>query len=405
VRRGHDFKYTTEFCIDLANERGGKFLSKKYLGYSKQHLWKCKDPDHPPFLSYFFNVIRRNSWCASCRHSEGSRRAFGISDTEWKKRSLKVGLKVLNVLRKIGTKPNLEVQCLKNPKHIYIKAADNVKAGTGCKYCNKMHKLTLEDAQKLATKKRGSCLSKKYINANSKLLWQCQFKHKPWPATYGDVRGSGKRLGTWCPECSGSNGERICRTFFEQLFNKDFPTKKPQWLKPKGWMQPMQLDGYCEELKLAFEHHGQYHYKKIKFFDGGNTRLSVQERDKIKRQLCKKNGITLIEIKEVPFLQPIETLKQLIKKSCQKNKVSLPKNFNSIVVDIKKADIHPDWMNEFNAQCKQRGFTPLAEEYKGSQIAYPVKCNTCGYKWPIKKGNLKLGRGCMECYKKRRGIK
>lgn len=398
-------KYDTQFCIALAKEQGGEFLSKKYLGYSKQHLWKCKDPNHKPFKSYFNNVVQRGSWCTHCRHSEGSRRGLGISDAEWKKRSLKVGLNVIKVIRVIGTKTQLEVQCLKNPEHRYIKGADYVKAGSGCQYCNKMIKLTIEHAHKLAETKRGHCLSKKYINANSKLLWQCEFRHKLWRATYGDVRGSGKRLGTWCPECSGSNGERICRTFFEQLFNTDFPTKKPQWLKPNGWMQPMELDGYCEELKLAFEHHGQYHYKKIKFFDGGNTRLSVQERDKLKRQLCKKNGVTLIEIKEVPLLQPIETLKQFIKDECRKKKVSLPTNFNSIEIDIKKANIRPDWMQEFNDLCKKRGFTPLEKEYRGSQIAYEVKCNACGHKWPIKKGNLKLGRGCVECYKKRRGIK
>ncbi|MBI2608299.1 MAG: zinc-ribbon domain-containing protein [Deltaproteobacteria bacterium] len=56
-------------------------------------------------------------------------------------------------------------------------------------------KLSIKDVQKLAKKKGGKCLSKKYINNHSKLKWQCEKGHK-WNALYNSIKS-----GTWCPSC------------------------------------------------------------------------------------------------------------------------------------------------------------------------------------------------------------
>lgn len=394
--------YTTEFCKQFAKERGGKFLSKKFLGYNEKHLWKCKDPTHPPFSPHFFNMVIRGTWCKTCRHHEGSTKALGISDHVWAKRCQKVGLTLVKVIRKINHKTQLEVKCNADSSHDHIKIADTVKSGTGCRFCKKRTKLTIEDAHKLAKSRKGFCLSKKYVNANSKLLWQCLHKHAPWPATYGQVKGYNKRAGTWCKECSSGIGERICRAHFEQIFNKKFPTAKPACLKPKGYMHPLELDGYCEELKLAFEHQGRYHFESIKFFENGNAKSKIKDRDRLKRALCKKNGITLVEVKEIPYLQSIATLKDFIKKACQKNKIKLPDNFDSIEVDLTRAYIHIDKHAQLAKDCEERNKILISDTYLGSQQTHIVQCKTCNHQWPLKPGNLRLGRGCPKCRDKKR---
>jgi len=101
-------------------------------------------------------------------------------------------------------------------------------------------------------------------------------------------------------------------------------------------------------------------------------------------------------------MQSVDTLKQFIKDSCRKKSVSLPKSFDSFEIDLSKARIRPDWLLDFKKLCNNRGFTSLAKEYLGSQVAYQVSCNTCANEWPIKRGNLMLGRGCPKCYKSRR---
>jgi hypothetical protein len=58
-------------------------------------------------------------------------------------------------------------------------------------------KPTVEDAQKLARKRGGKCLSTNYVKSAAKMLWQCAKGHQ-WEATYNHIQG-----GKWCPFCIG----------------------------------------------------------------------------------------------------------------------------------------------------------------------------------------------------------
>lgn len=52
--------------------------------------------------------------------------------------------------------------------------------------------------QALAKKRRGQCLSKKYVHSETKLRWRCAKGHE-WEASPSNV----KRRGSWCPACVG----------------------------------------------------------------------------------------------------------------------------------------------------------------------------------------------------------
>ena len=50
-------------------------------------------------------------------------------------------------------------------------------------------------------------------------------------------------------------------------------------------------------MKLAFEYQGQQHYKYIPYFHKNKEAFQNQKyRDYMKRNMCKDNGITLIEV-------------------------------------------------------------------------------------------------------------
>jgi hypothetical protein len=49
--------------------------------------------------------------------------------------------------------------------------------------------------QALALSKGGRCLSKTYVNVNTKLRWQCDQQHI-WESTLGNVNA-----GSWCKVC------------------------------------------------------------------------------------------------------------------------------------------------------------------------------------------------------------
>ena len=57
-------------------------------------------------------------------------------------------------------------------------------------------KLTIKEMQELAKSRGGKCLSTEYINALTKLKWQCEEGHT-WEAKPHDIKS-----GHWCPYCA-----------------------------------------------------------------------------------------------------------------------------------------------------------------------------------------------------------
>jgi hypothetical protein len=73
-----------------------------------------------------------------------------------------------------------------------------------CPYCAKCKKSTIENMQKIAMDRGGKCISEKYINAKTPLIWECKEKHR-WKAAPADIINGG----TWCPKCAFErSGER-----------------------------------------------------------------------------------------------------------------------------------------------------------------------------------------------------
>ena len=59
----------------------------------------------------------------------------------------------------------------------------------------------------------------------------------------------------------------------------------------------LNLDGYNEELRIAFEHQGIQHYRFDPFFHNNNKNnfIEQQKRDLLKQELCIKNNVILIQ--------------------------------------------------------------------------------------------------------------
>ena len=80
----------------------------------------------------------------------------------------------------INNATNMKWQCEKG--HVWCTIYRNIRAGYWCPGC-RSRKHTIDDARLLAKERDGECLSKEYINTNSKLLWRCSKGHE-WPASY-----------------------------------------------------------------------------------------------------------------------------------------------------------------------------------------------------------------------------
>lgn len=100
-----------------------------------------------------------------------------------------------------------------------------------------------------------------------------------------------------------SKGEQMCKTFVEFYFQKPFDKARPDFLKNPVTGENLELDLYNPDMKLAIEYNGSQHYHFNSFMHK-NSRDKFQNqqyRDLIKKDLCKKQDITLIV---VPYTIP-----------------------------------------------------------------------------------------------------
>lgn len=95
----------------------------------------------------------------------------------------------------------------------------------------------------------------------------------------------------------------------------EFKSVRPSWLKNPETKRNLELDFFCPELKLGIEIQGEQHYAKNVKFHGegkqGDTKFEKQQqRDTMKRVMCRQVGVDLIEI---PFWIPIDGLEEELK--------------------------------------------------------------------------------------------
>lgn len=95
---------------------------------------------------------------------------------------------------------------------------------------------------------------------------------------------------------TGRESEEQVRRYFEQLLGYEFPTIRPDWLRDQHSGNRLELDGYCEELNLAFEYNGEYHYIPVELHHQERSLEAVQEIDSQKLELCRQNGVDLIVV-------------------------------------------------------------------------------------------------------------
>ena len=59
------------------------------------------------------------------------------------------------------------------------------------------------------------------------------------------------------------------------------------------WLDKQSLDVYIPEHKIGIEYQGKQHYEEVGIFNGAAGLIETQKRDKIKKDKCKLNGVTL----------------------------------------------------------------------------------------------------------------
>jgi len=100
------------------------------------------------------------------------------------------------------------------------------------------------------------------------------------------------------PKERESKGEKITRKHLQETFGMPFKKVRPNFLKNPLTGKNLELDCYNEQLRLAVEYNGKYHYDKSHVHHSAG----IEYRDALKRKLCAENNITLIVVPyNIPF--------------------------------------------------------------------------------------------------------
>lgn len=245
-----------------------------------------------------------------------------------------------------------------------------------------------EDLNKIIKDHDGYLIAGEVKNEDSILKIKCNNNHV-WETKFYNLKRN-----SWCPDCCSLKLEKICRLYFQEIFNVSFSKSKPDFLKQENGYK-LELDGFNEKLKIAFEHQGANHFEIIKKFKMTQGDLNkVQLRDKIKFELCLKNNIKLFIIPELITRTKICDLKQIILEQSINFNIQHLGNFN---VDIDFSKLNDKAINEFKDIAKTYGGQCLSNFYIDANHKLDFICKE-GHCWSIPGNSIKNNKTwCMKC--------
>lgn len=295
-------------AIKAARKNKGQLLSTEYKNSQTKLLWQCQCGHQ--WQNTLYNIEVNNQWCPKCSRIKGSNKRKKTNEEFIRELSAIHGDRyIYDKVEYKGVFEKIELYCVKCKK-MFLITAHSALAGAGCQICmldkigDKNRKYTFEEMQDLAKQYGGELISTVFKNVSTSLDWKCSKGHvfKKTPQQIMTAH-------TWCDVCNVSmkRGEKIVREYFEKLFNKRFPSVRPKWLTHKNGF-PLELDGYNDELQIAFEHQGMQHDIFIEHFhQSAKSYKELQERDNFKINKCKEEGVLLILIPELfRKLDPLE---------------------------------------------------------------------------------------------------
>lgn len=288
-------------CHDIAKKFNLTFLGKEWYGQKHVYTWQCNKCKFVENRTH--NTMKTKfSICRMCKLDTD---VFYSSSVDLRGKKFN-SFTVLSLIDKTPRRWLCKCDCGTNK----ILPTSRLKSGKVSECGNCVTKRRTAAAKQRRQKEVGKLFNSWTVIAAGDLLGrlvcECECGEIKSVNKCSVTKGKTKNCG-----CIGPmhKKEEECRTIFEKMFKRKFPSRRPSFLKNKETNGNLELDGFCEELKLAFEYDGEQHYKSISFGSNDTSLKYRQTLDKLKNKLCKEAGITLIRI---PYWKK-KTLAQFIK--------------------------------------------------------------------------------------------
>jgi hypothetical protein len=371
---------------EIVKKRGGTLLSKSYISARDKIKIQC---EHGDKFDVSPDNLKRGRWCPDCkRRAHSTRQAKKYRSVEW----LREFVRREHGGDCLATAPApihsvVPWRC-SNPEHPVFPAritnVVRVHQRTWCPACDAERRklyppkpqIPIEVVKRVVAERGGEIVdivggiwqgSKTYVKI------RCADGHD-WPASASNLRYAG----SWCPNCR-HKGERIVRAIFEATFNAKFSKSKPAWL-PSPKKRNLELDGYNEHLRLAFEYQGPHH----------DQDAYVRTHDQLKRDGCGLRGIRLIEVQAVKRPFPAKNVLAAVRQAFRRYGIS-----DDPVLPA--GDIFAREFRDLQRLARQRGGTLLSTTYLGGE-PHLWSCGKPGHApWPAEAWRIRGGAWCSAC--------
>ena len=241
---------------------------------------------------------------------------------------------------------------------------------------------------RIANAKGGKFLDEEYINSKHPHNWQCYFGHQ-FKKTWDRVNNRHE----WCPQCKRRNPEEFVRFCFQELFETQFPKQRPDWLRNVEKYK-LELDGFSENKRIAFEYHGEQHYKHISHYHPKKADFDKRQRDDQRKvELCQKEGVVLFI---VPYNVEPHNMEDFLRAECEKLGVEPWKQrIDFSIYDYGRDDI----LQEIGPIVKERGGVVLSTRMgDDGKLRVKLQCEKHDETWEPVVASVKTGRwGCKQC--------
>ncbi|MGL5713319.1 MAG: hypothetical protein ACRCX7_07110 [Cetobacterium sp.] len=227
-----------------------------------------------------------NSKCPICSRGDGNantRKTIDEVKSALKDKDLEVLSESIS-----GVYDKILVRCVRCGIEYNTVVRDAMKS-KGCKHCTKYkphkNKKDVSFVLNLVEGRFDILNIEKYKNMLTKLKFRCKKGHE-WETTTKAIS-----LGHGCPACNISKGEQYVRgtlSGFGVYFKEQYSYQDCKY------KNVLRFDFYIPNINTLIEVQGTQHYIDTGWF--GDSFEDNLKRDQIKRDYCKENNITLIEL-------------------------------------------------------------------------------------------------------------
>jgi hypothetical protein len=281
---------------EIVERRGGTLLSKEYRNAKSKLSARC-GRGHEFIIAY--DHLRGGQWCGKCKGQDSSDRQIkqrGHSIAELKEFARREHGGDCLATSPVGSRTKVYWKCSHADHEPFSAAISNVTNNQQwCPLCWAERRrppippIPRERVEALVAARGGHIVEimGRWAGLRTRLRVRCAYGHE-WSVIARNL----VHAGSWCQNCRGGYGEQLVRAIFETTFGVKFPRARPSWMRSKKG-RALELDGYNEEVRLAFEYQGPHHL----------TDTAVKQRDAIKRNFCRRRGVRLVEVNAVkrPF--------------------------------------------------------------------------------------------------------